>query len=262
MAFFRKWRTTSDIAAVWRETAPAWIALFIAAVVAWYITLDDARAMGNAVGTMGMPLVPFLTMWTAMMAAMMFPSIAPVAILWVRALHRRSGAIVGCARMVLFVSGYLLAWSAAGLLAYAGLAGLTRLLSQSPALTGYIGAGLFAMAGLYQFTPFKDGCLRHCRSPTALLAHYSAHRGVLADLWIGTHHGLYCLGCCWGLMVILAATGLMNVAVMVTLSAVIFLEKTWRHGRLLARATGIALIGLAFLAWYTPGMFPGLRVSG
>jgi predicted metal-binding membrane protein len=247
---------------VWRETAPAWIALLVAAAVAWHITLSDARAMGNAAGTMGMPLGPFLAMWTAMMAAMMFPSVAPVAILWVGALRRRSGPVVYCARTTLFVSGYLLAWSAAGLLAFAGLAGMMRLLTQRPALAGYFGAGLFAAAGLYQLTPFKDWCLRHCRSPTSLLAHYSAHRGLLADLWIGAHHGLYCLGCCWGLMVILAATGLMNLAVMIGLSAVIFLEKIWRHGPKLARATGVALVGLAILAWYQPGMFPGLRVTG
>ncbi len=244
-----------------RETAPAWIALLVAAVVAWHITLDDARTMGTAAGTMGMPLVPFLAMWTAMMAAMMFPSVAPVAILWSRTLHRRSGGFMGCARVALFVSGYLLAWGAAGLVAFAGLNGLTHWLGQKPAFAAYAGAALFGAAGIYQLTPFKDWCLRHCRSPTALLAHYSAYRGFLSDLRIGAHHGLYCLGCCWGLMVILAATGLMNIGVMVALSAIILLEKLWRHGPVLARVTGVVLVGLAVLAWFLPELFPGLRVA-
>ena len=89
---------------------------------------------------------------------------------------------------------------------------------------------VFAACGMYQLSRLKDRCLAHCRSPLALLLHYGSYQGRFRDLRAGAHHGGYCLGCCWGLMVILIAVGVMNVAAMVGLAALVLVEKTWRRG--------------------------------
>ena len=89
---------------------------------------------------------------------------------------------------------------------------------------------VFAGAGIYQLSPLKDRCLAHCRSPLGLLPHCGSYRGRTRDLRVGAHHGGYCLGCCWALMVILIALGVMNVAAMVGLAALVLIEKLWRWG--------------------------------
>ena len=89
---------------------------------------------------------------------------------------------------------------------------------------------VFAVCGVYQLSSLKDRCLAHCRSSLGLLLHYGSYGGRLRDLRVGAHHGGYCLGCCWGLMVILIAVGVMNVAAMVGLAALVLIEKVWRWG--------------------------------
>ena len=194
-----------------REAAPAWTAIVALTVLAWIVTLDQVRAMGNGAGTMGMSFVAFVAMWTAMMAAMMFPSMAPVAILWTRSIVRRSSSAVASYRIALFVTGYLLAWAFAGVLAFFGLALFEQVLVLAGNHAGWLGAAIFVTAGVYQLTSFKDVCLRHCRSPMSLLVHYTSFRGPAIDLRVGFHHGLYCVACCWGLMLILVAVGVMNI---------------------------------------------------
>jgi predicted metal-binding membrane protein len=105
----------------------------------------------------------------------------------------------------------------------------------------------------------KDRCLAHCRSPLALLLHYGSYRGRFRDVRAGAHHGGYCLGCCWGLMVILIAVGLMNVAAMIGLAAVILLEKTFRWGPAVGRLAGVAALGLAVAVFWFPWLAPGLH---
>src|SRR5437899_8649396 len=115
-----------------RELGPAWAALGVLAALAWVITLRQARGMGVGPGTMGMALPLFLAMWVAMMAAMMFPSVAPIAILWSRAIVARSTGAERAIRIAEFVGGYLLAWSAYGLVAFLALLGTERLVDASP----------------------------------------------------------------------------------------------------------------------------------
>jgi predicted metal-binding membrane protein len=105
----------------------------------------------------------------------------------------------------------------------------------------------------------KDVCLRHCRSPMMALLHYGTFKGRLRDLRVGIHHGLYCVGCCWGLMIVLVAVGVMNVAAMALLATVIFLEKLWRRGEVLARVVGVAFLVLAAAALFFPELIPALR---
>jgi predicted metal-binding membrane protein len=243
------------------DAAPAWGALVILAVAAWFVTVAQARGMAIGPGTMGMDLPIFVGTWVVMMAAMMFPSVAPVAILWTRAIYRKEVGGARARRISEFVAGYLVAWTAFGLVAFAALLGTGWLAERTPDAARWLGVGIFALAGTYQLTPLKNVCLRHCRSPVAHLLHYGNVKGLARDLRVGLSHGLYCVGCCWGLMVVLIALGAMNVAAMAALAAVISLEKLWRRGVGFARVAGVALIVLAVLAAFHPSLLPGLHVS-
>src|SRR5262249_2136713 len=97
------------------------------------------------------------------------------------------------------------------------------------------------------------------RSPVGSLFHYASYSGPMRDLRVGMHHGLYCIGCCWGLMIVLIAVGTMNIAVMAALAAVILIEKVWRYGRPFAMAVGAGLIVVAVLALFVPRLLPGLQ---
>ncbi|MFI6150730.1 DUF2182 domain-containing protein [Streptomyces sp. NPDC051109] len=244
-----------------RELAFAWILLTLLAALAWALTVAQYREMGTGSGTMGMALSPFLLLWVVMMAAMMLPSVAPVAVTWVRAIGRTSAGPVRVVRTGEFLLGYLLAWTAFGLVAYGLLAATDRLLDAYPAAGRWIGAGVFLLAAVQQFGPLKSVCLRHCRSPMFQLLRYSRFRPRARDLRVGAHHGTYCVGCCWGLMIILIPLGVMNVAAMAGLSAVIFLEKLWRQGPWLAWAVGAAFLALALLAPFHDWLLPGLETS-
>ena len=152
-----------------RQLAVPWIAVAALAAAAWAVTLMQARNMGNGPGTMGLALLPFLGLWVVMMSAMMLPSVAPVAVLWTRLISGASAGAERATRMSLFLSGYLLTWAAFGAVAFAALAGTGRLLTASPTAAKWLGVAIFIAAGIYQLTPFKDWCLRRCRSPIGSL---------------------------------------------------------------------------------------------
>jgi predicted metal-binding membrane protein len=244
-----------------RQLAVPWIAVAAVAAVAWAVTVMLGREMGNGPGTMGLALAPFLGLWVVMMAAMMLPSVAPVAVLWTRLI---SGATAGAgrlARMSAFLAGYLLTWAGVGLVAFAALAGTGRLLTASPVAAKWLGVAIFVTAGIYQLTPWKDWCLRRCRSPIGALMYYLGFKGRSRDVRVGLHHGATCAGCCWGLMIVLAAVGVMNVAVMAALAAVILVEKLWRYGKPFGQAVGVVLVAAGVLAIWFPWLLPGLHVA-
>ena len=245
-----------------RQLAVPWIAVAVLAAVAWVVTVALARDMGNGPGTMGLALLPFLGLWAVMMAAMMLPSVAPVAVLWTRLISGASAGLGRVARMGMFLGGYLLAWAAVGAVAFAALAGTGRLVTASPAAARWLGVAIFLAAGIYQLTPWKDWCLRRCRSPIGSLMYYAGFKGRGRDLRVGLHHGATCAGCCWGLMVVLVAVGVMNVAVMAALAVVIFAEKLWRYGKPFGLAVGVALMAVGGLAIWFPWLLPGLHASG
>ncbi|MBI3767480.1 MAG: DUF2182 domain-containing protein [Deltaproteobacteria bacterium] len=195
-------------------------------------------------------LGPFVIMWTIMMAAMMLPSMIPVVLAFTAFTRTRRGetgrvrpiSIAGVAAG-LFVSGYLVAWGLLGVPAYALLETATRLTDTLPAFAaaGPVVGGLLLIAcGVYQLTPLKDACLRHCRVPHLFLGHHWRD-GLGGALALGMHHGLYCAGCCASLMVVLMVVGLMNLTWMIGLSAIIYLEKIVPRGLVVGRAAGIAL---------------------
>ena len=121
---------------------------------------------------MGLALVPFLALWVVMMAAMMFPSVTPVAIMWSKVIRATSDGWRRAWRLSSFVAGYLVAWTAFGVAAYLALWGTQRLVEARPGSAPWLGAAVFAVAGIYQLTPAKQACLRHCRSPVSALLHY------------------------------------------------------------------------------------------
>ena len=239
--------------------SPAAAALVLAAAGAAVGTVLLARGMEVGPGTMGMGLVPFLAVWTLMMAAMMLASVSPVAGLYLRRLSAEPRGGVRALRTAALVGGYLLAWAAFGLVGYLLARAGGWLVDEHPGQAPYVGAAALAVAGLYQLTPVKELCLRHCRSPIGLFLKYSALRGRTRDLQVGLRHGSYCVGCCWGLMVVLVVMGVMNVGWMVLVAVAIAIEKLWRHGRRFAMATGIALIALALVVPSHPDLVPGLH---
>jgi predicted metal-binding membrane protein len=188
--------------------------------------------------TLGYAALIFL-MWAIMMVAMMLPSAAPT-ILLVTALARDRIAPVA----IPFACGYVLVWTGFSLAATALQFGLDRagVLSGTMATSSAVLAGIvLIVAGAYQWTPLKQACLRHCRSPLAfLLGRW--RKGAWGAVTNGMRHGLFCLGCCWMLMVLLFVGGLMNLLWIAALALLVLIEKTLPWGGRTSRATGAALV--------------------
>jgi predicted metal-binding membrane protein len=246
-----------------RVNAPhVWAALFAGAALAWAATVREALQMGNDPGTMGRGLAGFMLLWLGMMAAMMLPSVAPVGSLYLRNVRSGSSGARRALRVGGLILGYLGAWTAFGVIAFAAAWAAGRVAVEAPAAAGWVGAAALAAAGAYQLTPLKDRCLSHCRSPLGFLLHFGGYSGRFRDVRVGLYHGGYCVGCCWALFVVLIAVGVMNLAWMAGLAAVIFLEKTWRFGKTLGVAFGVALLVLALFVPSHPELVPGLHDDG
>ncbi|MEU6770637.1 DUF2182 domain-containing protein [Streptomyces sp. NPDC046759] len=239
-----------------RRARPAALLLVVAAA-AWGLVVTRWGGMQATPGTMSLGLPAFLVMWTLMTAAMMLPATAPVA-----ALYARTITVHRTPRMVAFTVAYLLVWAAAGLPAYGLAAGLGQAAKLPAAAGTAVAAAVFAISGLYQLTPLKDRCLAMCRSPIGLMLGYASYPRQSRDLRAGAHHGAFCLGCCWSLMVLLAAFGVMNLWAMVVLTTVITVEKLAPAGRRVARAVGVASIALAFAVFWVPALALGLTGGG
>lgn len=231
------------------------------AALAWIVTVDQAHGMGIGPGTMGLTFLAFLALWVVMMSAMMLPSVAPMVIVWIRSVSVRATAWERVNGVTQFLAGYLIVWAGFGVLAYLAFVGSGRLVDRSPDAAKWVGAAIFAVAGIYQLTPLKEACLRHCRTPVGSLFHYASFRGPARDLRVGIHHGAYCVACCWGLMIVLIAVGAMNIAVMAALAVVILIEKVWKHGRPFSMVVGVALLVIAAFAPWHPGLLPGLHMA-
>jgi predicted metal-binding membrane protein len=240
------------------QRQPATVLLWAAAALAWAGTLAWAAAgdMGVMPGTMGLGFGGFVALWALMMAGMMLPSVSPFVCTYARTVTTdRFPRLFGLA------VGYLAAWAVAGVGGYLLARAFGSAASREEWVARTLAAGSFSAAGLYQLTPLKRRCLSHCRSPIAHLFHYASFRGRTRDLRAGFLHGLFCLGCCWALMVLLVAFGVMNVWAMVGVAAVIAVEKLWRHGEHFARAVGVAALVYAVLVAFSPGLAPGLDPS-
>ena len=224
-------------------------ALAWAGTIAWTISRD----MSAMPGTMGLGLGEFVAAWALMMTAMMLPSVWPFVAVYERTI--RAHRIV---RLGALAVGYLFAWAVVGIVAY-GVAWLFgELASNYHGIARAAGVSAFAALGIYQLTPLKFRCLDHCRSPLAHLLHYTSFTGLLRDSRAGVSHGLYCLGCCWALMLVLIAFGVMNLAAMIGVAAIIAIEKVWRFGAIFARVVGVSALIYAALVAIEPSLAPGL----
>ena len=222
-------------------------ALLLCAAVAWLITISQAGSIGMG----GMAMLSaglFLVTWLVMMVAMMFPSVAPMTLTFASFSRSRGEGYLPAA---LFVLGYIAVWTVSGLVPLAVQQAVTQIWMTPPSWLPRASGAVIIVAGIYQFTPLKDRCLRACRSPLGFLLTHNFGAGLPAAVKAGASHGIYCLGCCWALMAVLAVIGLMNIAWMAVIAAVFFIEKNVRRGELLPRAVGVAcvLAGLAVAAW-------------
>ncbi|MGN6168926.1 MAG: DUF2182 domain-containing protein [Solirubrobacteraceae bacterium] len=197
-----------------------------------------AASSGGELGTLGW----FVITWIVMMAAMMFPSLAPTVALYARITRGR-----GNDRALLFAGGYLLVWGFAGAVAYGLFEAGRSLFGQELAWNragSAVAAGVVALAAVYQFTPLKDACLGRCRGPLGFILG-SWREGRAGAFQMGARHALWCLGCCWALMMALFALGIMSLGWMAAVAALIALEKTLPWRRIAMGGTSLVLVGLA-----------------
>jgi predicted metal-binding membrane protein len=238
--------------------------LLVLAAIAWAVTSDQMSGMDGGPGTDPGTLGFFLGVWVVMMAAMMFPSIAPMVVMQVRIQEgrRERGQSAAVGTTVLFVAGYLVTWAAAGLIGF----GIYEI---GKALTGdvfawdnagpYLAGGIILAAALYQLTPLKDVCLRHCRSPFMfLMTHWRP--GRFGALRMGLIHGGWCVGCCWALMAALFALGVMSLGWMAFIAALIAIEKLLPWKALANRGIAVLLLVLGLGVAFAPSSVPGLTL--
>ncbi len=236
-----------QVARLPRPAAAAIVAALLAcAAVAWLITIRQAGSMGTG-GVRMMSAGLFLVTWLVMMVAMMFPSVAPMTLAFASVTRSRGEGYLPTAA---FVLGYILVWAVSGLVPLAVLQALDHIWMTPPSWLPRLGGAVIVIAGIYQFTPLKDTCLGACRSPLGFILTHDFGGGPPAAVRAGTSHGLYCLGCCWALMAVLAVLGLMNIAWMALFAAIFFIEKNVRFGEVVPRLVGAACIigGLVIVA--------------
>lgn len=236
------------------------------AALAWLLTHERMLGMDTGPGTDPGGLGFYVVSWVVMMSAMMFPSIVPMvlAFSFVQRRRRDRGTIDRAVSSWVFVTGYLLTWTAFGLLAYGLYVGVRSL--SIPELSWhrggpYLAGGVLLAAAIYQLTPIKDACLRRCRGPLDfVLTHW--RDGPSGALWMGVVHGAWCAGCCWGLMAALFALGVMSLTWMIAIAGLIALEKLLPRKELANRVVALILIVLGFGVALAPQHVPGLTLPG
>jgi predicted metal-binding membrane protein len=251
-----------------RDRLPAFAGLVGVTVLSWlYLVwlaagLSDMGGMAggemsdmsaDAMAGMAMPalhawtagyFVLMFLMWSVMMVGMMLPSAAPMILLYDRVRERQEAKGASLAGTGVFALGYLAAWALFSIAATVAQWGLAQAALLSPMMVSaspWLGGGLLILAGLYQWTPLKNACLVHCRSPITFLAQHW-RPGRAGAFRMGLHHGLFCCGCCWVLMALLFVFGVMNLLWIAALMIFVLLEKVLPRGDLVGRATGGLMI--------------------
>jgi predicted metal-binding membrane protein len=231
--------------------------LLALAALAWVVTAGRMGGMDAGPGTDPGALGFFVVVWVVMMAAMMFPSVVPMVVVYGRVSRQRAST-------GFFVAGYVLTWTVAGLFAYG-------LFVAGRSITGdalawdragrYVAAGVLVAAAAYQLTPLKNRCLTKCRGPLRFVIE-SWRDGRAGALRMGAVQGAWCVGCCWALMASLFALGVMSIAWMAFVAALIALEKLapWRVAANRAIAVGLLAIGIGLAV--APSSVPALTVPG
>jgi predicted metal-binding membrane protein len=233
----------------------AWLVLWLWAASPYARYLDHGAWLRTGVagalcqalpaGELLLPALLYTGGWLLMTAAMMLPTALPLLEIFRRTIASRADRYW---LLILLIAGYLAVWGAFGLIAHLADLGVQALVRQSPWVTfnaWTIGAAALALAGLFQFSALKYRCLEQCRTPFAFVArHWRGESASREALMLGAHHGLYCVGCCWALMLLMFVVGTGSVGWMLLLGAVMAVEKNLPWGRRLS-----APLGLALLAW-------------
>jgi predicted metal-binding membrane protein len=230
--------------------------LLILAATSWVILIWQSsmmKSMGMGL-TMGMGATLFLAIWVVMMIAMMFPTTAPMNLVFARVQRERHSGRRPSVATWIFVGAYLLIWTLFGGLLYLGARASSGLAGQVPWImlnAARIGGSIFMLAGLYQFTPLKRVCLAKCCTPLDFIlgAWRSGYTGAFR---MGLEHGIYCLGSNWLLFVLLFPLGIMNIAVMAVLTVLICAEKMFPRGERIALVVGLTLIFYGILVIVVP----------
>jgi predicted metal-binding membrane protein len=251
----------TSTAVLFRERAVILAMLLLLATAAWGVLINQSAGMvGGPMTelTMGMGALLFLAIWVVMMVAMMFPTAAPMIMMFhrIHTEHRRRGRAF--VPTWIFVGAYLVIWIGAGALAYVGATGAQTLAAMKPEILAHaaqLGGVVLILAGLYQLSPLKTRCLTKCRSPLAFLLG-SWRDGARGAVRMGLEHGVYCLGCCWLLFVILFPLGMMNVAAMAIITALIFAEKALPLGRRIGQVAAVALLAYGSVVVAVPAALP------
>jgi predicted metal-binding membrane protein len=233
-----------------------------AALVTWIVTFQRMHGMDAGPGTDLGGLGWYVGIWVTMMAAMMLPSVAPVVLVFHRVAVERARRSEPFVRTWIFALGYLAVWAAYGVAAY-GLyrlvAGLGLGVLDWDRGGPYVAGAAVVAAGLYELTPLKSACLRHCRSPLGFVRH-SWREGVQGAFRMGALHGGYCVGCCFGLMLLLFALGVMSLTWMAVVAALIFAQKVLPRGQQLAKGFAVAFLAAGVWIAAAPGSVPGLTL--
>jgi predicted metal-binding membrane protein len=228
--------------------------LISVAALAWAYTVYLAHDMGNMHMGMGMAMpkmqswslmdfVSMFLMWAVMMVAMMVPTAAPMILIFANVNRKRQEQEQPYVPTAVFLSGYLLVWTGFSVLATLAQWGLHEAALLSPMMvstSSILGGILLLAAGIFQWTPLKYACLKHCRSPLSFLM-TDWREGYRGALIMGLKHGSYCTGCCWFLMALLFVAGVMNLLWVATITAFVLVEKAVPRGDLVGRIAGVAL---------------------
>jgi len=233
-----------------------------AALVTWIVTVQRMRGMDAGPGTDLGGLGWFIGIWVTMMAAMMLPSVAPMVLIFQRVSSEQAKRGQPFVPTWMLALSYLAVWTVYGLAAY----GLYRLVVHFDfgffdwdRGGRYVAGAAIVAAGLYELTPLKSVCLRHCRTPMHfVVGHWRS--GRLGAIRMGAEHGAYCVGCCWGLMIVLFALGVMSLTWMAVVAGMILAQKLLPHGEVLTRVFAVAFLAAGIWVAAAPGSVPGLTL--
>ena len=235
------------------------VSLVSISIFSWIVSINQPDMMSVMANYNPVLIGLFTASWTVGMAAMMFPAIVPMVLLYNKLLtNEQSISSAETERleskfyrlkMILFVGMYLVIWALTGvglLLAWSVPMNYVVISSDTNNI-GIIFGSILIISGIYQFTPLKNKCIGYCESPLSFFMR-RWNNGTIGAIKMGTFHGLYCLGCCWPYFLIMVSLGWMNISWMALFAAVIFGEKIWSRGIWIARSVGIVLISVGILS--------------
>jgi predicted metal-binding membrane protein len=243
---------------VWGAIVAAWIVtLALVATGGGEYIVDHDAVLAEPRFAWPLTVFLFLASWQLMTAAMMLPSSLPMIAAFLRVSRNDSHPRLAFGR---FLLGYFAIWTGFAIAALAGDAGVHWLVDHVPAVAErqwLIGGAILVLAGAFQFSSLKERCLDACREPiTFLWTHYIAR--TRSAWWLGLRHGIFCLGCCWALMLTMFAVGMGSLVWMTALAGVMLIEKTSRYGNRLARPIGAFLIAWGVLVMLNVEWLPAL----